>query len=261
MNLFEVRMRKLLIGSATGVLLLLASSVQAQGTWTTWTPLDSRLVVSINGGGQFGTSDFDARTSFPLYDEQAEILTNQKVGGGGIFDIGAAYRVGANWGAGFAFNTAGGSGDAVVAGTLPHPAVFDQPRTFTSSASDLEHKEHAVHLQAVWFVPFTDKVSFMFAGGPSFFGVKQTFVTGVDFTEQPPNYNSVTVNSLSTTERSESGAGFNISGDMNYSFTPNLGAGFLLRYTRGTAGFDFGDQKVNVHPGGFQIAVGARIRL
>jgi hypothetical protein len=254
-------MRKFLIGSATGVLLLLASSVQAQGTWTTWTPLDSKLVISINGGGQVGSSDFDSRTTFPLYDEQAEILTNQKIGGSGIFDIGAAYRVGANWGVGFAFNTAGGSGDAVVAGTLPHPAVFDQPRTFTSTLSDVEHNEHGVHLQAVWFVPFTDKVSFMFAGGPSFFGVKQTFITGVNFTEQPPNYNSVVVNSLETTQQNKSGAGFNISGDMEYSFTPTLGAGVLLRYTRGGVTFDVGDQEVKVHPGGFQIAVGARIRL
>jgi len=251
-------MRKFLIGSASGVLCLLASSAQAQGTWT---PLDSRLVISINGGGQTATSDFDSLTTFPLYDENAELRTHQKVGGGGLFDIGAAYRIGANWGVGFAFNTAAGSGDATIAGTLPHPVIFDQPRTFTSTASDLEHKEHAVHLQAVWFVPFTDKVSFMFAGGPSFFSVKQTFVTSVDFTEQPPNFNTVVINSLNTTERRESGVGFNISGDMNYSFTPTLGAGFMLRYTRGTAGFDFGDQTVDVHPGGFQIAVGARIRL
>src|SRR5262245_33383279 len=207
--LFEVRMRKFLIGSASGVLLLVASSAQAQGSWTTWTPLDSRLVISINGGGQTATSDFDGRTTFPLYDENAEILTHQNVGGGGVFDIGAAYRVGASWGVGFAFNTGAGSGDATVAGALPHPVVFDQPRTFTSSVSDVEHKEHAVHLQAVWFIPFTDKVSFMFAGGPSFFSVKQTFVTGVNFTEQPPNFNTVVINSLEFTERRESGVGFN----------------------------------------------------
>ena len=113
----------------------------------------------------------------------------------------------------------------------------------------------------MWFVPFTDKVSFMFAAGPSFFSVKQTFVTGVSFTEQPPNFNSVVINSLDFAERRESGVGFNISGDMNYSFTPNLGAGVLLRYTRGTAGFDFADETVDVHPGGFQFLVGGRIRL
>ena len=162
MILFEVRMRKFLIVSASGVLLLLASSAQAQGTWTLDAArLSTRESASTAAASSApATSTANAISSLRRASRDPDPSEDRR---GGVFDIGAAYRIGANWGVGFAFNTAAGSGDATVAGTLPHPLVFDQPRAFTSSASDVEHKEHAVHLQAVWFVPFTDKVSFMFA--------------------------------------------------------------------------------------------------
>ena len=60
----------------------------------------------------------------------------------------------------------------------------------------------------------------------------------------------------------DSGLGFNIGADMTYSIHQNIGAGLLLRYTYGSIGFDLGNGETSdIKVGGFQIAVGARVRF
>ena len=109
-------------------------------------------------------------SKFPLYEEEAEIRHVQDLGGGGLFDIGAAYRVGKQWGVGIAFNKTGDRGDATVDGSLPNPLYFNRPRTFaTTAVAGLKHDENAWHFQAAWFMPYTDKIDFLFTGGPTIF--------------------------------------------------------------------------------------------
>jgi Outer membrane protein beta-barrel domain len=257
-NFNEVRMRKFVI-VCVGVMLMALAASSAQAQWTT--PLDGRLLVSVNGGGQIASSDFDRRSTFSLYDEEASFDTNQETGSGGMFDIGGVYRVGRRWGVGLAFNTAGSSGDARVSGNLPHPLIFDQPRSFEVTESGVDHNEHAVHLQAVWFMPYTEKIDLTFAAGPSFYSVKQTVVRGFSFSEVPPSYNTVVIDSLDKTDIRDSGVGFNISGDLTYAITRVVGAGVLLRYSYASVGLDVDGQKVDVNAGGLQIAAGARLRF
>ena len=161
-----------------------------------------------------------------------------------------------------AYDFVSNSGDGTVSGSLPHPQVFDQPRTFTASADDLAHSENAFHFQAVWFVPFTDKVDFTISGGPSVFNVKQELIRGVTFSEIPPNFTSVTIDSVEVVELRDSAWGFNIGADMTYALTPSIGVGALIRYSHGTVEFNVSDtQTADVTAGGFQIGGGVRFKF
>jgi hypothetical protein len=254
----EVRMRKLAMCVTTAVLVLVASDARAQ-----WTPLEGRLLVSINGGGQLGGGDIEQLSVFELSGEEAQVQTRQDLGGGGLFDIGGAYRVGKNWGVGIAINKTGDRGDATVEGSLPNPLFFDRPRAFTTTVAALKHDETAVHLQGAWFMPFTDKVDFVFTGGPTIFNASQEFAGAVSFTNTGSEFEGVVIDSVAVSRVKDSGLGFNIGADAIYNnIYKTVGAGLLLRYTYGSIGFDLGNgQTSDIKVGGFQIAVGARVRF
>lgn len=230
-------------------------------------PLGGKVFVSVNFGIQVGDNSLERTSTFPLYDETATVDISQTINNGAFFDFSGAYKLRAyklrgELGVGMAYDFVSNSGDGTVSGSLPHPELFDQPRTFTASADDLAHSENAFHFQAVWFVPFTDKVDFTISGGPSIFSVKQELIRGVTFSEIPPNFTSVTIDSVEVIELRDSAWGFNIGADMTYALTPSIGVGALIRYSHGTVEFNVSDtQTADVTAGGFQIGGGVRFKF
>jgi hypothetical protein len=261
----EVRMRTsgfiLAAAIAAGSPTISAAQTVAVSSQAAAPPPAPRWFIGVNGGAQAGGQDAARSVTFDLYEEQAVFESSQSIDGGAIIDVGAAGRLYRNYGVGVAYTAFSNSGSATFGGSLPHPLVFDQPRTFSGTA-DVDHKERAVHVQAVWFVPFTDKVDFALSGGPSFFTVEQGFVRGITFGEVPPDFNTVTVDSVDVVSLEESGVGFNVGVDMTYAFTRLLGAGVTLRFTRGSLDFDLGEgQTASLDAGGFQFGAGVRVRF
>jgi hypothetical protein len=63
-------------------------------------------------------------------------------------------------------------------------------------------------------------------------------------------------------EGSDSAVGVNVGADVTYMVTDLIGAGVLLRYAKSTAEVSAADsQSVDVDAGGFQFAVGVRVRF
>jgi opacity protein-like surface antigen len=225
-------------------------------------PAPGRLTISGNIGFQAGDHDITRSTVFPLYDEEGTIdITQTGIGGGGFFDFGANYRVRNQLGVGLAYTFNSSEGDGTVSGQIPHPLFFDTFRTLTASAQGLEHKEHGVHLQASWHIPFTDALDFTVSAGPSFFNISQDFIRRVTFSETPP-FDTVTVDEVELLSLRNNTVGFNIGVDASYTITPMIGVGVLARYTRAETDFDLNDNDTaSVKAGGFQIGAGVRVRL
>lgn len=250
-------MRNLVVIVAGLFVLLLASDARAQRALS-----ESRLMFGVSGGAQVGGHDETYRSTFPVYDEAGEVAVSQNVGDGAILDVGAMFRVKGRLGVGIAYTALQSSGDADLVGSVPHPLFYDRPRGFSSTVTELDRDEKAVHLQAVWLLPFGDRMEIALAGGPSFFNVNQELVRGVTFTENPPDYSTVTIESVDVADSSGWGVGFNIGADVTYAFTDNLGAGVLLRYARGSVDLDLSEgETAELEPGGFQIAAGLRLRF
>jgi hypothetical protein len=224
--------------------------------------------ISVNGGGQVGSDTIATSSTFTLYDENATVSTSQKASGGGLFDIGGAYRVwGHNLLAGVSYTHTGSTSDVAVSATLPHPFFFDQPRTVTSTQSGAKHSEDVVHINAIWMMPIAQKLDIGIFGGPSIFSVKQDAVTSVTVTETAdpahPTLNAPLTRVSKTT------VGVNIGVDVQYMIGKKWGVGGLARFTAasidipppsgpGANSTATGD---SLGVGGFQIAAGGRFRF
>jgi hypothetical protein len=225
-------------------------------------PFDGKLLIGVNVGIQVGDNDISRQSTFDLYDEQAVVDVNQTINNGAFFEVGGAMKWRGRLGFGVAYSFLSNKGEGTISGQLPHPQFFDQPRSFNASADDLAHTEQAVHIQAVWFIPFTTKVDFAVSAGPSIFNVKQELLRSVTFSEIPPAFTSVTIDSVDVVELRDSGWGFNLGLDMTYALTPRIGVGGLVRYTYGNVEFNLSEsQTADVTAGGFQIGGGVRLKF
>jgi hypothetical protein len=221
-----------------------------------------KYVVSFNVGIQVGDNSLERTDTFDLYEETATVDISQTINNGAFIDFGGAVRVSGNFGVGFSYGFVTNSGDGTASGSLPHPLFFDQPRTFTTSVDDLKHSEQSFHFHAVYFIPFTEKVDFTVSGGPSIFTVKQGLIRSVIFSEIPPTFSSVTIDSVDIVEVKNTGWGFNIGADMTYLLTPRIGVAALIRYTHGGVDLEMSESQVaEITAGGFQLGGGVRYRF
>jgi len=231
----------------TGLTSLAATSAASAQT------KEPKIFVDVNVGAQPQARTLSTSTSFPLYNETAAVNAAEAVDGGGLFDISGRYRIMPNVSAGVGFSIFSKKGDGTLVASIPNPNFLNRPATSTTDATDLKHREQAVHLMAAYTIPITmvDNLDATVFAGPSFFSLKQDILSAT----VTPNTQTAVV---ATTSESESKAGANIGVNINYMATPNYGAGVFLRYAGATIKLpSAGDVKV----GGLQLGIGARLRF
>ena len=231
-----------------------------QGQSNAWMPAGGRVFVTINGLYQPGHETIEQAVSYGVYEETATASATQDVkNGGGMFDIGGGYRTN-RYGIGISYTQFKSNNSAAISASIPHPLFFDQPRTVSITLDGLEHTEHVVHLQAYYFVPVAEKMDVGVFIGPSFFSVKQDFVTGLGAFTESSDFSTVTIPTGKGTAE-DSPVGFNLGGEVTYSFTPNVAGAFLLRFSRANADFDFEGTDVSRNVGDVQVGAGIRLRF
>jgi hypothetical protein len=227
---------------------LSAVPAQAQMTWT------DQGFVNVSFGAQGGSDTLTTSSTFDLYGEQGSMATTQDVGGGGLFDLNAGYKVWRNLAVGAGYSRTGSNADAGITASVPDPDFFNRPRSLTGVSPDANHSENAFHIQATWVMPVTDKVDVAFSFGPTIFNVSQEIPTAITVNEPGPTLASTTI-----VEEKQTVVGINLGIDVNYFFTPRYGVGALARFTRASVDFEAADDSVAV--GGFQIGAGLRVRF
>jgi hypothetical protein len=216
-----------------------------------WT---DQAFVTVNGGVQVGSHDLTTTQTFDQFDETATVTTTSRVKSGGVFDVGAGYRVWHNVAIGVTYLRTSSNSNASISGSIPDPIFSDRPRSVSASASGLSHVENALHFDATWMMPVTDKVDVGFSAGPSIFFVKQDVVSSLPTTEPGPTVGTPVISSDSKTT-----AGFNAGVDVTYLMSKRWGVGGIARYTWGSAKFAGGDDSLTL--GGLQIGGGLRVRF
>ena len=226
-------------------------------------PWTDRGYFNLNVGFESGSDDFTDDASRPTYDETMMFSTAQSVDSGAFFDFSAGARVWRNVSVGIGFHQGSTDSDATVQGSVPHPLLFNRPRTFALTVGGLERSERAIHLQFGYMVIVSNRITAHLMLGPSFFKVRQNVVSDVTFTENP-GFTSVNATAV-TAERVDTPVGFNLGVDLAYQIAEvnriKLGAGLLLRYAAATADILLLDDTVESDLGGFHVGLGARIRF
>jgi hypothetical protein len=241
-----------IVGVLTGLCLSLPTHAAAQ---TLPAPL-TQGYLNINAGAQPPTRTFTTSGSLPVYGEQATFEAGHHVSNGAIFDVNGGVRVRPNIGIGAGFTTFTAKKDATtIHSSVPSPLFFNSPQIQDQTVPDLSHSERAFYIQAVYFVPITDKFEVTAGVGPAFIKVKQDLVSRI---EVPAGTQAAVpiVESLSKTAVGVI-AGF----DLNYLFTPRIGAGLFVRYAGATADFEDSVPGLTLKAGGAQAGLGLRVRF
>jgi hypothetical protein len=218
-------------------------------------PPTERVIVSVNASYLTASRTFDDRRTFDLHAETASFETAYAVEPSVGVDAGVFVRVWKGLAAGVAFTSYTDSRDIELEASLPHPLKFDSPRAITGTAAG-DHEETAAHLQIAYIVPVGKKMTVVAFGGPSFFTVKQSVVTAVQFRDEYP-YDEATFTGATVAAEEEQKTGFNVGADVAYYFTKNVGVGGIVRFASTTATFSLGD----VDAGGALVGGGLRLKF
>ena len=239
--------------------LAFAAGAPARAQVPTW---EDRAFVNVNLGFQLTGRQFGQTLTPIIYDERASVVTTHVVDGGLMpLDVGGGLRIWRSLGVGAAYTHFSATESATVNASVPHPILFNRPRS-ASVLVPLNHVESAIHLQAVWVLPITERLDVAFSGGPSLMTVKQDLVSGIEIAEESPTFATVTIAKVAIAPQDQHIVGFNGGADVTYFLTPVIGVGLTVRYVAGSAGLSQSDgNTVTLDMGGFQLGVGARVRI
>tara|TARA_B100001123_G_scaffold445248_1_gene596281 strand:- start:3421 stop:4074 length:654 start_codon:yes stop_codon:yes gene_type:complete len=217
--------------------------------------------VSINVGSQLLSNTFTDNDSFELFVEDGRFSSNYQGQRDVSFDVGAGIPVWRNLSVGSALTYINHNSPATISAELPHPFFFDRHRNIEGTAEALGRREIAVHIQALWTIPFSQNIFLAVFAGPTFFNLKQELVNTVEFTEGYP-FDTADFSGVSTVHASDSTIGFHAGVDLAAYFTEHLGLGGVIRFSKGAANLARTTEHVISSPvGGMHATGGLRIRF
>jgi hypothetical protein len=220
----------------------------------------SRVVVSLNGGGQSAGPGLSDRFEFatdPI--ENATVDVRYPAKPIVVVDGGLGIRFWKNLGIGVAISYATGDGSAEIDAQIPHPLQLNQPREVSGEQDAITRTETGVHVQLQYSIPMSSRVMLVLSGGPSRLNVEQELVTGVLYDEAYP-FDTATFRSAPTRRSKGSVTGFNAGADLQWMFGRNVGLGGMLRFIRGSVDLTTDkDRRFSVRAGGVQAGGGLRI--
>lgn len=230
-------------------------------------PVLPRGYVSVNGAYQVTGTAFANTWSVPYYLEFESVNTSYAIKPAVVVDVGGGVRVWRNLALGVAVSRYHRSDPASVTATVPHPLLYQQPRTFSGTAAGPARTETAVHANVMWLLAASSKIQVGVFGGPSVYTVNQTTISAINFAEAYP-YTSLTLASTATRAQTKSRAGFNAGCDLTVLLYKHIGIGALFRYAGASGGRVVpvvsnapADISQWFKAGGLQVGAGLRLRL
>ncbi|MEP7306224.1 MAG: hypothetical protein ABJA98_11960 [Acidobacteriota bacterium] len=232
-----------------------AATSRTPSSWT------DRGYVSVNGTYQASSNGFTAATTFTQNVEAGSLTATYSAVRPPVLDVGGWARVSRNVAVGAAVTWLSRAGEGTLTAAIPHPFLFNTPRTVTGTVADVPRRELALHTDVSWVVPIGRRVQVAIFGGPSFFQVKQRLVTDVNASSTYP-FDTATFVGAVTADVSRSQVGFNAGVDVTTLVSKHVGVGAIVRYSRASVQLPVSaGQEVTIHAGGLQVGGGVRFRF
>ncbi len=280
-------MKRVLMMSAllSAFALVLAPEVQAQtgvvaqsgtssGLFSPWT---DRIFVNLNLNGSTSSRsplDLTGGSTFTKYDEQGSTTSSQTITfkKPKAFDVSGGVRVWWNLGVGVGYSSSSTLGDGVVSASVPHPLVYNMPRTAGGTMSGLDHFESAFHVSAIYVAKLPMNFEVAVSAGPSFFKVSQDTIGAIGEDSIGPEaspYTTITLTQPKVIATTANKTGFNVGVDVAYfsnlsvSILSNVGVGVFVKYAGTTIDLkpEGSATPISMKLGGVQAGAGLRIRF
>ena len=217
------------------------------------------------GAGLLSTSDAPAGTftfDHALFgSEMGEFDADHAGGEASLHELSLGRRLRGRLGLGLTWSRSSLSDSANVAGRLPHPFLFDSPRSVEGTERGLSHDETALHLSLRWLLRDGPKVEVALFGGPSRVDLDRELVSAVRFSQTYP-FDAATYAGVDRRRTSRSATGWHVGIDVVRYFGRRAGLGAVARYS--DASVELGtrdDGTVSVSAGGLQTVVDLRLRF
>ena len=221
----------------------------------------NRVFVEVNGLFQAGVKDFDETVTFQKNVEPGTFSADYDVQSAPVFNVSGGSMLTDRFGVAVGVSRFSHSTPSTFSASVPHPFVFNQPRSVSGNIGGLTREELALHVQARLVVPVSRKLEGMVFGGPSFFRVKQDLVADFTYSDTYP-YDTATFNQGITSTAKESTIGFNVGGDVSYFFSRQVGLGGTAQYAAASIDLSSaGGTTTSVKVGGLQVGGGLRLRF
>ena len=239
---------------ALAATLLLAAPAAAQSD-------KPRPFALVNFGFQPRSQDFTQAGEFTIYDETGTFEAGHSLEGAPFFEVGGGMGIRKNLSVGASFaRRSTKNRDVLVNAAVPSPVGTDTLRSASATVPGVKHEESAVHFAAIWHIPVTVEFEVALFGGPSVFIANHDLVQDVVPTEVGGDFSQVNLNIAKSSE-SETAFGVNLGIDGRYMVTPKIGAGLMIRFTRGSVDFEPPTGNVKIDTGGLEIAGGLRFKF
>jgi hypothetical protein len=224
-------------------------------------PSQPRIEISVNVGVQTGASKLTESNAIPSNGGELEtIRVDHAVKTPLGFDVGAAIRIVPRLWLGVHYATAAMKPSASISAAIPHPILFNAPRTVQGSIDGVAHTEQNVHVDLMYALPLR-ALDVKVMAGPTFFNLRQDFVSGVSINETFP-FDTATFAGATTTRLSNSALGFNAGVDISRALSSRIGIGGLIRYSRADVKFDDPNTgQDTVTAGGVEAVAGIRLKF
>ncbi len=171
--------------------------------------------------------------SEPYYAENIEYSLASQMGKSSNIDLGLGYFLSKSMGIGLGAIILANDLDSVLGVEVPHPYVFNSPRSVTGSyASTL--KATVIYLNFIYRVDVSKFAIDIFAG-PAYLNSSADIISTIAIQDVFPNA-AVTM-SLATENVKKSSFGFNAGAGVNYFFARSLGVFLEARYLSGNTAF------------------------
>ena len=254
---------------ATVVLTVSASSARAQAaspkptkpaaSAPALTPSRIRLVLNASFW-PMKTSFSDSRT-FTEYAEQTTIHTSYEVGSG--FGPDAAVQVSLFRGLGLLVGYSHVSRDVSgqVEVSRPHPLYLNRPRSASAEISGYSLTEGALHLDLA-YARTAGHLDWALFAGATLFQVEADLLQAPTYDEAYP-YDELAITATPSTTVTDSPAGFNVGGRLDYRFgrSRRFGAGAQVLYSTASAKLKAGPDatEASFDAGGLSVGAGLRV--
>lgn len=220
----------------------------------------AKLFVRIGYAMGMSETSKDQSWTEPLYGENITYDLANRTGKSANIDLGVGYNLNRSMGVGLGAIILANDLDASLSVGVPHPYVFNSPRTATGAyASDL--KATILYLNFIYRIDVSKLTVDLFAG-PAYFNASADMVNSVAIQDAFPN-TSVTM-TLATENVKKSGFGFTAGAGLNYFFAKSLGVFLEARYLSGNAAFAPSSgtvPEINLPVGGLSVGGGLLLRF
>lgn len=210
-------------------------------------------------------------SAVPFRLEQLETTSTYALSRAAGIDLGGGVRF-TRVAIGLSFSRATTQQPATIMISVPNPIVVNQPASASATTpTRLTHTETALHLE-LGYLDNRPRRTIAVFGGPSFFMVTQDLVGEVVYQEafNPATFDDVVNITQSQAQTTRAHAlGYHVGVDAGYYFTPVVGIGALVRFSRATVqlpnvlGATANDQPSTTATtvGGFSAGAGIRLRF